>query len=237
MKNNITRLFYALLGLSFLIAPVQMMHAQLTAASNDYFRSVENLVVRDKTLYKSFAEGSPFINEKFESARFKRFGNLTYMARYNANLGDIEVQLDDRVIALNKNQSFEVLFLNTKKLYKNYPLKVDGKTISQFFVVLFENAEYSVLKKEYIKFRPETTAQTGYDKGQTAAWLREDDTFYLKIGDSIEELPTRRGKFLNSFPQAGKSLKSFIKKEKIDLSNEMDLVKTINHIMDTYGAE
>lgn len=235
-----TPLRYCLI-LGLLAASISSINAQQgltnSGSSASFFQSVDNYFVRDRSAAKIEAEGSPYINEAFENVKFKRFGDRIYSARFNANLGDIEVQMNDKLIALNKNQDFEVTFLQSNKTYKNFTFNDNGKTTKQFFVVVFDNSEYALLKKEYIKFRAESLSQTGYDKGKPAAFIREKDVYYFKVGDDIEELSTRKKKFAAAFPEQTKAIKAYIKNEKLDLEEEGDLIKAFQYVIEIQGAK
>jgi hypothetical protein len=204
-----------------------------TVDYKDFFQSTDNYFVRDKSLAELNAEGSPYINEKFETAKFKRFGNRVYNVRFNAYLGDIEVETEKGVIALNKKQDFEVTFLQSNKMYKNFDYNENGNLKRAFFVVVYSNGNYSVLKREHIRFRAEEPSQTGYDKGKRAAFLREDDTFYLKTESSIKEIPTRKRKFLSEFSDRAKGLKAYMKKKDLDVREENDLIELVKYVMDS----
>ncbi|WP_370389982.1 hypothetical protein [uncultured Winogradskyella sp.] len=231
MKNYIIFGFaFALIGSTSF---AQTSGSGINVSSQDFFQSTDNYFVRDRSLSELSAEGSPYINEKFETAKFKRFGNRVYNVRFNAYLGDIEVQTEKGVIALNKKQDFEVTFLQSNKMYKNFDYNENGNLKRAFFVVIYSNGNYSILKREKIRFRAEEPSQTGYDKGKPAAFLREDDTFYLKTENSINEIPTRKRKFLSEFSDSAKGLKAYMKKNDLDVREENDLVELVKYIMDS----
>lgn len=198
-----------------------------TVTGQDFFQNADNYFVRDRSLATLDAIGSPFINEQFETAKFKRFGERIYNVRFNAYLGDIEVQTANGIIAVNKKQDFEVTFVQSNKVYKNFDYNDNGTVKKLFFVVVFENPNYSILKKESIKFRAEEAATTGYDKAKPATFSREDDVFYLKVGNDIKEVPNRKSKFLKFFSDQSKELKSHMKKENLNPRNDDELVKLI----------
>lgn len=202
-----------------------------SGSSQDFFQSVDNYFVRDKSLAELNASGTPYIEDEFLSARFKRFGNRIYSVRFNAYTNDIEVQSEKGTINVNKNQDFEVTFLQSNVIYKNYDFTNNGNTRKVFFVVLSENDNYSLLKLEKIRFRAAEGPQHGYDKGKGAAFLRENDEFYLKVDGKMSEIPTRKKRFLQAFPEQESELKKYMKKEKLNPNDEQELIKLVTYAM------
>ena len=192
--------------------------------------------MRTKDLNSSVdAQGSPYINETFSPIKILNIkGNLIYNGRFNAYNGEMEVKLsDNKIIALdiNKSQDYHVVFVKDKKTYKTFAYKSkSGYDTRGFLVVLSENEGASLLKKEKIKFYERQKATTSYDKEKPAKFKKEKDTYYVKINNEVTYLPTKKKDLAKAFPSHSKDITSFIKKNKIKLSKEEDLVKVVDYL-------
>ena len=177
------------------------------------------------------AKGSPFINETFEVLKFKKFGNKVFSGRYDANLGEMQIRRENDTIALNANENFEITFVSSNKTYKTLSyIDNDGISKRGFLVVLNETDSIAVLKEEVIKFHEEKPSTNGYDKSKPAEYKRVKDNYYYKIGEHVSVLPQKRKEFTKLFPEHSKKLEVFIKKNKISLKKEDELISLFKHI-------
>lgn len=176
-------------------------------------------------------KGSPYINDKFEAVKFKKFGNKIYFGRYDANLGEMQIKRDSDTIVLNLSDNYELTFSSHNKTYKTYSYESkDGLSKRGFLVVLNESDSLAVLKEEVIKFYQEKPSTNGYDKAKPAEYKRVKDTYYYRLGENISELPQKRKDFLELFPEHSNKLKDFIKKNKISLKDDDDLNTLFNYL-------
>ena len=86
------------------------------------------------------ANGSPFINDEFELVKFKKLGNRVFLARYNANLGEMQLKRENDTIALDNTKNLELTFTQSNKVYKTHSY-TNKENVSKrgFLVVLMEN--------------------------------------------------------------------------------------------------
>lgn len=177
---------------------------------------------RDNSVY---IKGSPYINETFKDVKLKRFGNKTFSGRYDAYLGEMQIKIENDTIALNSSENFELTFPLNNKVYKTsiYTNK-EGVSKRGFLVVLAETDSMAFLKEEVIILYDKIIATTGYDRDKPAEYKRAKDIYYYRLGDNISLLPQSRKNFLQLFPEHATELKTFIKKNKISLKEDKDLI-------------
>ena len=72
--------------------------------------------------------------------------------------------------------------------------------------------------------------KSNYETLKPAKFERKQDAYYIKLSDQdiVIELPTRKSKFLDVFNSKSNSVKSFIKKERLGIKKEEDLIKIFN---------
>jgi hypothetical protein len=173
------------------------------------------------------ALGSPYIEENFQLSKFKKFGNTVYYVRYNAYLDNFEVKLEDKVVLLKAEDSYEITLNNTGKKYIKYNDNIFG---TGFYVVLKIDDKVKILKKEKIDYKEAEPSKTGYDVAKPAKFSRLDDEYYLFTGNELTNIPASKRKIISVFPELSKNIKSFIKEKNIDLKDESDMIVLISFI-------
>ena len=178
------------------------------------------------------ADGSPYINDNFASIRITQYKDRLFNARYNAYNGEMEVRIEDnKVIALDNNSDYEVIFTSDNKTYRTVNYVTDQDYAKKgFLVVISENDKYSLFKEEKIKFLQKVKATTSYQQDKPAKFQREDDRFYLKINDETTYVPQKKKDLLEAFPEHAKDLKSYMKKNKLNPKNEDELIKIVEYL-------
>ena len=190
-----------------------------------------NFAIKQNADKSFYAKGSPFINENFEVVKFKKIKNKTFVARYNANLGEMQIQRENDTIALFNSEDYEITFTLRKKVYKTYNYSNKQGDLKQgFLVVLKEIDSISLLKEELVQFIESKPALTGYDKAKPAEYKRLNDVYYYKTGDKVLLLPSKRKDFLKLFPDNSEKIKAYIKENKINLKDEDDLIKIVGYL-------
>lgn len=182
---------------------------------------------------KVAASGSPYVDETFLPIRISSFKNQLFSARYNAYNGEMEVipAIGKAAIILNKDEVvYEVHFTTLKKTYKTYTY-FDKTEKTDFLVNIIILENISLLKKEEVKFIPESKAQSSYQQDKPAQFKRLEDAYFIKIKNTdIIALPTKKKSIANLFPKHSKNILSYIKSSKIKLFKEKDLIQLMNFL-------
>jgi hypothetical protein len=177
------------------------------------------------------AQGSPYINETFLPLKIKGYANQVYTGRYNAYNGEMEVNLGSKIIALDVKNDMEVLFTQTNKIYKTYYYQTDsGISKRGFLLVIKENDSFSLLKREYVKYYEKVKAASSYQKDKPAKFKRESDTYFIKKGNSVSYMPTKKKDLLSTFPKHAKAIKAYLKENKLSPNKEEHLIQIAQYI-------
>ena len=178
--------------------------------------------------------GSPYITDEYIPARISTFDNKIFSVKYDAVLDEIIVKNDSgnesQVFALPKNGRRDILItlMSENKTYQIFDyINENSEKTSGFFVIVNNPiASVKILKKEIIKFYEERVATSGYDKSRPAEYRRINDSYFIKINDDPAiEFSTNKKDFAKLFPKHEKQVLSYIKSEKINLKEELDLKK------------
>ena len=169
-------------------------------------------------------KGTPYANENFLLSLISPI-NKKFAVRYNAVDDQMEVMKNDEsIITLSKTKNNYTINLDNK----NYRLFKNGDDYN-YFVVVFENTNLTLLKKESKQFTEEKEAASSYSQDQPAEFDKNiTNTFHVIYKDSIIKLSNKKS-FLDMFPDKTDVLKKYLKKNKINFKDQKDLVKLISY--------
>jgi len=227
---------YYILALTFCLIITEANYAQTTRRSTEgqtlasrIDKVQHNMLLNGANLAN--ANGSPFINDEFELVKFKKLGNRVFLARYNANLGEMQIKRENDTIALDNTKNLELTFTQSNKVYKTHSY-TNKENVSKcgFLVVLMENDSLALLKEELVKFYDIKPPSNSYEKIKPAEFKRLSDVYYYRQGDKVSLLPQKRKDFLKLFPQHSSELKDYIKENKISLKKDEDLITLFEYI-------
>lgn len=171
------------------------------------------------------ALGSPYVNETFLPVKVKGYDNQLFTGRFNAYNGEMEINLGTKIIALDMNKDYQVMYTQNNKIYRTYNYATEsGITKRGFLNVVNENGDNALLKAEKIIYQEKQPAATSYQTDKPAKFINKGASYYIKTANGIKHLPTRKKDLLKAFPKDAKKVKSYLKDNKISLKDESDLV-------------
>lgn len=173
---------------------------------------------------KTSAIGSEYIEEEFKSAKVNG-GTQPFQIRFNAYTNVMEYKKDNENLILVKTNNPLIEFTNGKT-YELVSYKDKKGTETTNYLVLIKNAgNVSIYKFEKITYQEARPAQNTYDTGSVAEFKRASDTFFIKIGDVVSELPTKQKEYIKLFPGKESQIKEYFKSNKINFKDDADLIK------------
>lgn len=173
---------------------------------------------------KTSAIGSEYIVEDYKSAKVNG-GSQTFQIRFNAYTNVMEYKKDNQDLILIKKDNTLVEFTNGKTYELVSYTDKKGKELIEYLSVIKKTEKVTIYKLEKINFVEARSAVNTYDTGAPAEYKRASDTFYIKIGENVSELPTKQKEYIKIFPGKEAEIKAFFKSNKIDFKNEADLIK------------
>ena len=148
--------------------------------------------------------------------------------RFNAFADEIEIKQnpsDKAYSALVKDPSIFVKM--GTDLYVLVPYKGSNEK-GGYFNVLYDGKTYDLYKKTKADFREAVKSETTYGR-DTPPSFSKNTTYYLVEDGRFLEMPSSKNKILNMMDSKGSEMKEFIKKNKLDLNKEQDLINAITH--------
>lgn len=176
--------------------------------------------------YDPNIKGSPFIHSEYQNIKIK---GVAMKGKYNANLDFFEVDNKGEVIFFvpSIQHRYDLVFTDDNTTYRAFEYE---NLKFGFFKISAKKGKAFLLSKQYIKLNPEVKPKTSFDTYKPANFERKNDVHYIKLSDQdiIIELPTRKSKFLKVFNSKSNAIKRFIKKERLGVKEEEDLIKIFN---------
>jgi len=179
-------------------------------------------------------EGSPYLNNDFIKGYVVTIDSLKYIdipLRYNIYNDEIEFEQNANVFALDNPLNYNEISIGTHIfLYLAFESgSGDNQNKSTYFEVLNPTQDLLLLKRFGVQFNKVTSAQ-GYVEAQPANFKKTPERFYLKFKNN--ELAKEVGNLkstLSMFSDRSDEIASFIKKRKLKLRKEEDLITIVNY--------
>ncbi len=224
----------ALLLISTLIT-VNIIYSQISGLDTEF----ENLTTTGRSIIKvvnpdnNEIEGSAYLNKNFVRAKISIAKNKVFYVRYNAFNDEIEIKGgNDIIYGLDKKRKDILIhFSNPKQTYQAFDYILDNKESVGYFIKLNFDSELLLIRKERIIHVKEKISKTTYGTNKPAHFKRAKDKYFIKVGNqSAIELPKNKKDVAKLFPKFENEVLSFIKKNKIKLNNEFDLLKLFEYL-------
>ena len=209
-------------------------HSQLDNAA---FRMANTLDEKARNKSSKFqasrAEGTPYLNKMFTPAVVDGVEQVAMM-RYEAYSDQFEfINPAKDTLVLDKDEPFNTITfkLNNTK-YKLVEYVTKEEKVKGYLVLLTEKNNFSLYKKQIVKYYKEKFATTSYDTDAPPRFERGNDTFYYRRNETspVVEFPTSKKSLLKVFPEKKAELEAFIKENRIDFDKEADLIRLANFI-------
>lgn len=177
-------------------------------------------------------DGSPYLNENYQIAELineKQGTTHKYSVRYNAYLDRMETPKPNGSLGALKKASFFIIKMNGSTYrvfeYKNEKQKlVDG-----YFKLLLDNEKGKLLRRDVKLFQEGKPSRTTFHPPTPAKFVDKVE-FYLKFpNQSVVEIPSKKKAFVSLFENHRDKVDDFIKKERLKINNQDDLVKIVKY--------
>lgn len=170
-------------------------------------------------------QGSSYVEEGFSPVKLSNDEKI-YSMRYNAFKDEMEINKDDKIYYLPKVMNYTVTFINNNKVYQIFTDTDKDSSKDGFFVVLFKSDNISLLLKEKIIISTKVDPILGFDQKNPPKLKRLKDKLYIGFkNNTIREFPRRKKDILKLFSTKSNEIKSYAKKNNLNLKNKQDLIK------------
>ncbi|WP_204346174.1 hypothetical protein [Psychroserpens algicola] len=246
MKNLVAIVLIALmLSSNFVVAQAVVGDPNQYEASwrlKQVIRDKLNVQERSNPIEFSDIKGSPYLNESFKDGQYFLNGKSQghFYIRYNVYNDQIEILTDVSPENFNSKTPKYDAFLksnNSKiildgKTIKSYYYNDDnGNTTNSYFIEVNTTDKYTLLVRKRCVLTPAEKAATPNQADRAARFTIYDDYYMLDKNEQYpRKIEPKQRKLLKTFPAKADALKDYIKKERINLKEEDDLIKLTNYM-------
>ncbi|MFD2567207.1 hypothetical protein [Pseudotenacibaculum haliotis] len=180
-----------------------------------------------ETFYESVTGVSPYINDTFMPAKVNNFKQIA-TARYDAYKDLFVVKINEsKSLYLEKRLGNRVTFIATKEMYQVF---YDEEEKARFFKIEKMTPHFSLLIKQEIVLRGGEKPRSSYDKYVAPFFKRTKDKLYLSLDNRLAvKAPTSKKKFFKLFKDEAGAIKSFVKKNKLNIKEKSDILRILNY--------
>lgn len=178
--------------------------------------------------------GTPYNNPIFLLGKIYENNKViatNYALRYNAMADEIEVKEtlykeDSEIKVLAKSPDLYVKIMNEMFVFVD---NSEANDPAGYFLVLHVGNSYNLYKKMIKKYYPAKKAQTSFEKDILASFV-DKPVYYLVSQDGVfKEFTSSKSKKLKVFGDKQSEIKNYIKKAKLDINDENDLLKIVKY--------
>ncbi|MEM0576016.1 hypothetical protein [Flavobacterium polysaccharolyticum] len=186
------------------------------------------------TFFKDI-EGTPYIYKEFVPSEIEGVKSKMNL-RYNAFDDVIEVEKNpNEIYTVSKDPAYGVIYMNYDRKKLRLITIVDKKSEEAlaYAFELINNNKLALLRRDKIDFKEGKVAKTSFELNSKPQFTSIKSTYLLEQKDKkIIEFPSSKSKLLALYPSHTNEIKSYLKDNKIDLSDESDMIKT-THFLST----
>lgn len=176
-------------------------------------------------------DGSPFVDgDKFYSIQIQGYGKNVQNVRYNAYEDEMEFLNDGQIYFTNKEEGLKINFLALKKVYQCLNYSFDSKNRFGYLVLLVDNSNFSLFKREKIELLKGEKSPSAYGKDANDYYAKEKDLYIVKKDGKYSKLPKNIKEFINVFSLDKNTIETFYKDNKLNYSKQEDLISLFNYI-------
>jgi hypothetical protein len=201
-----------------------------------------NIQERSNPIAYREIKGSPYLSDTFKNGQYYLNGESQghFYLRYNVYNDQIEILVDASPENLNLDEpSFDAFLkydkskvvLDGKTIRSYYYNDDNGNTSNSYFIEVNTTDKLTLLLRKRCVLTPAEKAVTPNEADRAAKFTIYDDYYIISEGEKYpKKIELKKRKLLKEFPEQADALKVFIKEEKINLSEESDLVKLTNYM-------
>jgi len=174
--------------------------------------------------------GSPYIYEDFKKGNvFFKNGEsfLNCMINYNAYDNEMEFKIKSELYTVKNPEDILRVEVNDDVfLYKCFTY---NKQVEKGLLMQIVNDKISLFKKESIEFIAAKDAINTYEDKKPAQFKKRQSQYYIGLSDGSIFLINNKRELLKKMTVYS-DLKLFMKKEKINLKSEEDIIRLIKYL-------
>ncbi len=176
-------------------------------------------------------DGSPYPNGKqFDKVIIDGYSKNVQNLRYNAFDDEMEFQNNGEVYFANKEDNLKIIFPEKKKIYATINYTLDGKSKLGYLVLLVEGNKAKLYKREKYELLKGEKSPSSFTKDANDYYAKEKDIYIMEYDGRFVKVPKKEKDLMQEFPGDRTFLQKYFKDNKINFSNENDIIKMVQFL-------
>lgn len=212
--------------LSFILCIMSFLFFNQVKAQENIYYNKNYYGTLSKT--EKEVKGNPYLEDDFGLFKIEgaKIRNDIDMLRYNHYTDQIEYMIDNVTYDLDKLPNMIITF---KKGNKKYIYLENNENKGGYYQLLNQGKNTLLYKRQIVVINEYRDKVDLLDGGsEIMKYETKKPEYYFTIDNLIIQIPKKKSDFLNIFKD--QKVKDYIKKDKIDPLNEIDLVKLSQYI-------
>jgi len=238
------KLLFSIIGLFFIAINLNAQDNSLGTEQvkmlSQYFQKLNPTLYEIKSdgsfdLKFNTFRGSPYENNKFVVGSvidgIKKTQSKMYL-RYNMYSDEIEIKTNiyiPKAEALIKEAGISCILNNISYYYLGF-INEKGTKKYGYLKLIYKGSNYSLYQRLSSHFIPKEDSHDNSYRQPKPASFEKKATYYLKHGNNISFLPTRKKLLYKNYSEMSNILKSYIKKTHPSLKNKSDLIGLVRFL-------
>ncbi len=196
--------------------------------------SYQNVRSGDRFVSDGNTTGSPYYHDKYHTGsiylndKLAASGlNLKYNAYRDIFLAVTQVNASDETAqVVAKTKGMKILVNNEE--FITLP-SVTNRYEMQYYQVVVRGKKITLLKKNYKLFVEGSRATTSLTRDVPSTYSDRSEFYFLNASGDFTEVPSSTRKVLALFPEDKKALSAAVKKSRLNLKKEIDLIRFVGY--------
>lgn len=171
-------------------------------------------------------EGNAYFAKGFVTAKIENATSLL-KARYNTYTDTVELLNEEDIFELPKTAKYSrIVFQNPSAVL----VLMNVENLPQGYYFELVPGKYTLLGKRQVEFREGAKAVNSFTPAISPKFEQTNPIYYIKNGSEIIKVGKKENDLLNAIPTQKTEAADFIKKNKIKLNKEEDLIKLVKFL-------
>jgi len=182
----------------------------------------------DQLLYADI-EGNAYFAKGFATAKIENATSLI-KARYNTYTDTVELLNEDEIFELPKSAKYgRIVFQNPAATL----VLMNVENLPQGYYFELVPGKYTLLGKRQVEFREGAKAVNSFTPAIAPRFETLNPVYYIQNGTQIIKVSKKDSELINALPDHKTEAADFIKKNKLKLNKEEDLMKLVKFLNTT----
>ncbi len=218
--------------LSYLISIASLLNfsASMAQQASANLADLNSKVTTNATVEgkASDIEGTPFLDDNFVQGEVYVGAKRTVVpVRYNIFQDWIEYQQAGQTLVLEPNKTIEKVRIGDQTLVAE-KFEFKGK-LKYGYLSLIDTGKVVLLSKKIVRYFPVQKGKAFDGRDLPAKYVKGVDVFFYRIGDGpLQEIDNLKS-LIASLPDKQEEMKQYVKKEKISVKKEQELIQLMRY--------